>query len=299
MNKKLLIAYALAAIIVFYIINLYRSQHDVEPKVTAIAPPTATPEIPVNQEALELRAHNDAMIEQYTQQIKSSNDTDGEAYYQRALIYLNRQQYRSAIKDLTSALQIVPDSHGALYARALAYKGGNKLDDAMNDLNAAIKLKADFTAAYNARAAIYDEQGKTDEAINDYKNAIALNPNFDQSYYNLGTIYQKQKQFSEAITEYSNAISHNSSIPNATPVELADAKKRLTQAHMTRAYVYLITDDLQAALKDVNIAISSAPKNEAAYRLRADIYSKMGNNESSIADTATADNLSMQNLLEN
>lgn len=297
MNKKLLIAYILAAIIVVYIIHTYRSRHHVKTPAAATASASA-PEISVNQEAAAARIRNQELIVKYTQEIKNSNDANGDAYYQRGLIYLNMQQYRFAIQDFSNALRIVPDSPSALYARALAYQNDNQLDRAIADLNAAIKLKTDFAAAYNTRAVIYEAQGNSDNAINDYKNAIAINPDFDQAYFNLGVLYEKQKQYSEAETEFSSAISHNFTAPNATPAEIADAKKRLLQAYMHRAGVALLVNDLTAALKDINYVIDNDPKSEPAYRLRSDIHNKMGNSADSLADKATADNLSMQNLLE-
>jgi len=299
MNKKLLIAYLLAAVLVYYIIHVYRSHHVVPAAVaTKTAPVAAAPEIPVNKEAETMRARNQELINKYSAQIKSGKDVDGDVYYQRGLLYLSLQQYRVAIQDFSDAIRLVPDSPSAFYARALAYQGEHALDLAIADLNAAIKLKADFAEAYNTRAAIYDDQGNTDNAINDYKNALAINANFDQAYFNLGVLYEKQKQYSEAEAEFGNAISHNIAVANATPSDLAASKKRLLQAYIHRAGVALLVNDLNAALKDINYVIDSDPKNEIAYRLRANIYNKMGNTADSLADKATADNLSMQNLLE-
>jgi tetratricopeptide (TPR) repeat protein len=297
MNKKLLIAYILAALIVIYVIYVYSTRHVAKPRV-AEAPPPAAPEIPMNQEAAAERTRNNELINKYTDQIKKSDGTDGDLYYQRGLIYLKLQQSRLAIQDFSAALRLVPDSPNALYARALAYQKENDLVRSLADLNAAINLKNDFAAAYNIRAIIYDEQGHTDEAINDYKNAIAINPNFDQAYYNLGIIYEKQKQYEEAAAEYSSAISNNVVASDATPAELADAKKRLLQAYIHRAGVELLMNDLEPALKDATYVVDNDPKNEAAFRLRSDIYTKMGRTVEGLADKATADNLSMQNLLE-
>lgn len=302
MNKKLLVAYALAAVLVVYVVHVYRSKNNTAPTATEAvvegASVTTTPEVPVNKEAEATRAHNEELVKKYTEQIAAGKDTDAEGYYQRGLAYMNLEQYRAAIQDFDSSLRIAPESAEALYARALAYQSEKQLDNALTDLNAAIKLKADFAAAYNTRAVIYDEQNKTDEAINDYKNAIAINPNLDQAYYNLGILYEKQKQYTEAEAEYTNAISNNKAAANATAAEIAAAKKRLEQAYVHRSSVYLATNDLSAALKDVNYVIEHDAKNEAAYRLRSEIYNKMGNTADSLADKATADNLSMQNLLE-
>ncbi len=298
MNKKLLVAYGLAAIIVFYFVYSYRSQHHAIPSAKEETPPPAAPEIEANKEVAEQRTRNQTLISKYSEDIKNGKDTDGDVYYQRGLIYLSMQQYRFAIQDFTNAIRIVPDSPSAFYARALAYQGDGDFERAIIDLNSAIKLKADFTAAYNTRAVIYDNLDDTDNAINDYKNAIAIDPNFDQAYFNLGILYEKQKQYEDAEAEFSNAISHNVAVPDATPAELAAAKKRLLQSYMHRAGVALLVNNLTPALKDINYVIDNDPKNESAYRLRSDIYNKMGNTADSLADKATADNLSMQNLLE-
>ena len=92
------------------------------------------------------------LIAEFTAQIEKGDIDGGNTFYQRGIVYLNTEQYRSAIQDFSSTLRYVKDSPYAYYNRALAYIKMDDYKPAVEDLDEAIKLKPDFIDAYNARA---------------------------------------------------------------------------------------------------------------------------------------------------
>lgn len=297
MNKKTLISYVLAAILVIVIIHYYRAHHaaPTTPKAALPAIKTKPEEAKVAPAAVPNKDRE--LLATYTAQINAGKDDEGNVYMQRGLLYVKMQQYRDAIADFSSALKIVPDSPSALFNRALAYEAENMLDKALLDLTQAIKIKPNFADAYNARGLIYVEQNDFPNAITDYNNAVALDPKFDEAYFNLGILYTKQKQFKDAKDAFDKAISNNVPAKDATPEDLAISKKRLMQSYLNRANVNLISGDFKAALADATYVVTNDPTSVDALRLRSVIYDKLGDSAAATNDTAAADNLSMQNLL--
>lgn len=304
MNRRLFITYIVATIIIVAVIYIYKSRN-----ASSLSTPSAPDTSSLQQEAVQpsrppLRqpsdySHDKELISKYTAQITAGEDDGGNAYYQRALVYQHMQQYKSAIKDFTSALELSNNSPRVLYGRALAYQQERMPDNAIIDLSNAIKLKSDFIEAYNLRGVMYDSQGNFKDALADYNNAIALDPNFEQAYFNLGTLYIKQKNLTEAKTAFDDAIKYNVPAQDALPDEIAIAQSNLLQSYLGRSRVNLFLNDLKAALDDVNFVITHDSTNADAYKLRAIIYEKMGDSASAASDYATSDNLSIHNMLNN
>lgn len=304
MNKKHFIAYLLAALVVCVVIYVYRSNSNptaIDSAEVTLANPEEQmqPSEPAGDDSAAANAKNEELIKMYTTKIDTGSETDGDSYYKRGLVYQAMGQYRLAIQDFTRALHIEPKAHNALYARALAYQQERMLDEAVTDLTTAIQLNPNFVAAYNMRGIIYADQNKPNDAMNDYKMVISIDPTFYQAYFNQGILYQQMKQYADAKTAFDQAIASNKPAANATEQEITESKDNLLKAYMHRATVELVTDNLNAALDDVNYVISNDPKNTDAYKLRSEIYAKQGNTADSAADKATADSLSMENLLNN
>lgn len=299
MNKKYLMTYLLVGALACYAFYAYgpyaKSRNATDASETSLATPEQL--IVESQGEVDLNANNEELINSYTAKIEASPE-DAESYYKRGLVYQAMTQYRLAIKDFTRALQIMPKSHNALYARSLSYQKQNMLDEAVADLTAAIDIDPNFIAAYNTRGIVYSEQGKVQEATADYNKALSINPKFYQASFNLGILYQQQKQYPEAKAAFNDAIANNVPAADATQQAIASSKTDLNNAYMHRSTVEMETNNLNAALEDVNYVISNDPKNPEAFRLRSQIYQKQNNPADSAADAATADSLGIEKLLK-
>jgi tetratricopeptide (TPR) repeat protein len=239
------------------------------------------------------------LISMYTSQIVQ-NPKDGNAYYQRALIYQKLNHFNAAIADYTKAIAITPESANAYYNRGLCFEKRLEHDDAIRDFNSALVYKNDDPRIYNARGLSLVEKGNFSGAEADYKKAIQLDPNYQQAYFNLGTLYERDKKPMEALEQYTKAIQF--AVPNKDPNDPTDELQALQhriEAHYRRAIMHLNLNQLDLALKDVNYVIEQDPKNSKAFRLRAAIYTKAGNPGAAASDEVTAQNLGIEGMLNN
>jgi tetratricopeptide (TPR) repeat protein len=106
-------------------------------------------------------------------------------YYNRGVTRYETGDDKSAIADLTRALQDKPGNSPAradcLVARARCYINQAKSAPAMSDLNAAIKLRED-SEAYRLRGIIHKVAHEYDKSLADYEKAIALDPKSAEAY---------------------------------------------------------------------------------------------------------------------
>jgi tetratricopeptide (TPR) repeat protein len=66
------------------------------------------------------------------------------AYYDRGILYIERNDYDKAIEDYSNAIKLdFCHLYAAYYNRGLAYFRKNLYDAALNDLNTALSLKPD------------------------------------------------------------------------------------------------------------------------------------------------------------
>jgi tetratricopeptide (TPR) repeat protein len=118
-------------------------------------------------------------------------------------IYPNPEE---AVRHLTTALGIRPESASTHEVLAVALMAHKKPDEAEAECREAIRLKpGDATAlAYLGNALRW--QGKFDEAERVLREAIRLNPDDAQSHSILGIVINTQGRFDEAVNEYREAI---------------------------------------------------------------------------------------------
>jgi tetratricopeptide (TPR) repeat protein len=107
-------------------------------------------------------------------------------YYNRGVTRYENGDDKSAIADLTRALQDKPGGPLAradcLVARARCYISQEKSAPAMSDLNAAIKLNATDSEAYHLRGIEHKVAHEYDKSLADYEKAIALDPKNATAY---------------------------------------------------------------------------------------------------------------------
>lgn len=123
-----------------------------------------------------LRKETDLAIESYTQALK--NDRKGAASYtNRALAYIDQQQYDLAIKDCTTAVVIDSKYTPPYNTRSIAYLALGQYKDAIKDLDIIILHNPNEPRAYHNRALAYQALGQTDFAAADFKKEAELRAN--------------------------------------------------------------------------------------------------------------------------
>jgi tetratricopeptide (TPR) repeat protein len=190
---------------------------------------------------------------------------------------------RAAIQELSKAIQINPRYSFAYFIRAYIYSQLQEFRQSLNDYNQVIKLNPNLAAAYRSRGVLkQDNLNDAQGALADYNQAIALSPGFALAYSDRGNL--KQNSISDiqgALADYNQAIALNSRDGdfyynrgvlkqeklNDTQGAIADYDRAITlnpkdaSAYTNRGILKQTKlNDIQGALADYNQSITLNPK---------------------------------------
>jgi serine/threonine-protein kinase len=111
-----------------------------------------------------------------------------------------------AIRFLTAAVALQPDSPGCRVNLGNALKDKGLVDEAIACHKKAIELDGQYATAHNNLGTALQRKGQLEEAIAAYKKAIELDPTYVYAHNNLGTALQSKGQCDEAIACFRKAI---------------------------------------------------------------------------------------------
>jgi serine/threonine-protein kinase len=111
-----------------------------------------------------------------------------------------------AVRFLTVAVALRPDSPGARYNLGLALKATGQVGEAIACYQKAIELDRKYAAAHHSLGAARYDQGRVDDAIACYRQAIKLDPKQAETHTNLGIALAAKGQVNEAIACFRKAI---------------------------------------------------------------------------------------------
>ncbi len=172
------------------------------------------------------------------------NPKHSNAYYNRALLHFNNNQYDKALEDCSNALKY-DDKHAAAYGlRGLCYKQKENIDKAIQDFSKEIKYLTDKkikATAYFNRAWTYSMQLKNKEKLADLQKAVELQPENIEYQYECG----------RAKFEVGGEV-YESAIKNFTKVIELDPKHK--EAYTERATYNMTFQHFKEALADLKIA---------------------------------------------
>ena len=129
-----------------------------------------------------------------------------EAFNNRGNLYVNMGRYSQALQDYNEALSHDPKYFNAYYNRGILHLRSNELDEAISDFTQAINSKSDIADAFNKRGVAFSFKGEYKKSFADFTQALKLNNNFAEAYYNRGVIYHLHQQYVPAIANFSEAL---------------------------------------------------------------------------------------------
>jgi tetratricopeptide (TPR) repeat protein len=115
---------------------------------------------------------------------------------------------QQAIQEFSTAIQLNPKYQSAYFIRAYVYKQVQEFQQSLADYSQAILLNPKFSVAYNNRAnlkayKLNDIQG----ALADYNQAILLNPKFSEAYFNRANLKdEKLSDIQGALADFNQSI---------------------------------------------------------------------------------------------
>src|SRR5262249_50052146 len=116
---------------------------------------------------------------------------------------INQQRFAEVAMVAEQALQIDPQSPGALAIRGTARAGLGNRQEGLSDCNAALKSNPETALAYRTRGNIYTRMGRADAAIADLTASLRLEPNSTSSYINRSNAYLKLGEPEQAAADAS------------------------------------------------------------------------------------------------
>jgi tetratricopeptide (TPR) repeat protein len=119
----------------------------------------------------------------------------GDYYATRGAAYFALQQFDKALADLNKALS-VRKAPEFLFQRALVYMAKNNNDSAKADLAEVMKLKPEFSPSYMMRGLIAYQAGEYAEAVTYFNGAVQRVPTYYQAIFARGA--SKKKSGDEA-----------------------------------------------------------------------------------------------------
>jgi tetratricopeptide (TPR) repeat protein len=124
----------------------------------------------------------------------------------RLVLETKPQHWAEAVRFLTAAVALRPDTPGAHLNLGSALRAGGQVDEAIACAEKAIALDHRYAKAHTNLGNALADKGKMDEAIACWRKAIALDPKDANAYYNLGTALADKGQVDEAIACLKKAI---------------------------------------------------------------------------------------------
>jgi tetratricopeptide (TPR) repeat protein len=174
---------------------------------------------------------------------------NAKTFYDRGVQFLFKNDYETAIVDLTEAILLDHNYTNAYYFRGDAYYYKKDYDRAIADYTQAIRIDPNYKQAYFSRGDAYYEKEDYDRAIADYTQAIRIDPNYDRAYNNRGYSYYKKNEYDRAIADYTQVIRID---PNNT------------YNFNRRGLMYFEKKDYNRAIADFEAALNIDPNNTNA-----------------------------------
>ena len=162
---------------------------------------------PKNHDYYLRRATRYRQLEVYGQAINDCNmvlkmvsgKAKSAAYIERGLTYLSLKNFRKALKDYSTAIEISPERPLAYSLRSIVYRCLGRYYDEIKDLTSAIAINPQNGSLYLFRAGAYFQVGLLRESIDDSRKAANLSPFLWEAYQQTANAYEELGLYKESI----------------------------------------------------------------------------------------------------
>lgn len=206
--------------------------------------------------------------------------------YYRAQVYINLEDYDSAISVLLSDPLTVNDEYN-LTAIARSYYYLSEYKNAISYLDEAISLNSTWYYPYMFRAYAYQDSGLHRQAVSDFINTLELEDSYSEVSFYYGISLYELEKFDSAAVQFSNVISLD---------------EDYTEAYDYRARTYMKMENIEAAIEDYTTSISQYASDDLVFKERGEAYLITGDIEKACADfgvSSALGNNEVQQLIAN
>ncbi len=202
----------------------------------------------------------DDAIEQFTKAIELDPDDD-KAYIQRALAYIQLNDFEKASLDFDRALVFNEKDGGLYYLSGNSYYllGNNEIS--LDRLSKAISYKNNFQEAFKVRSLVLMELRRYQEALDDCRKSLKIKEDA-KGFYNLAMVYEKLEMFPEAEEAYRLSIDEN---------------PRIIETHFALASLLYLTANYPDAYTSISQVLQLDPNMLEGILLQAQILAAQKN----------------------
>ena len=211
----------------------------------------------------------------------------------RAQLHLRSREFEPAIDELKALAKNQPKLTGALLLLADAYRGAGKFDDAENIIREQIKENPKASRLYSLLGIVQEQAKKPEEARQSYEKVLEIEPQDLLALNQLVSLDVKAKDFASAHKQVQERLQKQ---PDSAPLHIFEGKILMAEgkwkeaettlkkaielnSNLPAAYdllvsVYLATNRLPEAAREVESVLTKAPKNLGALMTLARIREK-------------------------
>ncbi len=208
------------------------------------------------------------------------NPKDARGFSYRGELYAEQANYEKSIKDFTEAIKLSPDDECLYYSRARSYSYNNQRNLAFEDSKKTIELNPQYINGYYSRGSDYLNLGYRNEAIEDWKAGSKILAKEIEKQPNKGCIF-----YNYILKSLFDTLS-GEGIPKALESlnKSIEIKSDYYLSYYYRGITYHFLKNYQSAIIDFDKAIKLNPNFAEIYKIRAETYNKIGENEKAEAD---------------
>jgi tetratricopeptide (TPR) repeat protein len=207
------------------------------------------------------------------------------AYAHRALSFLGKKDYATALLDCDEAIRLAPPDAYGHNVRGLVLSARGDRAGAVAHYSKAIQLNPRDAVVYANRAWAHYEQGENDRAVADFGEAVRLDPKYAWAYNGRGNAHLAKKDYERAVRDYFAAAEHDFRFPASVRTNIGYAlylakrpeealkwftealafDPRYARAHFWRGAVYEDHEEYGSAEREYRAAVEL----DATYATRA------------------------------
>lgn len=179
-----------------------------------------------------------------------------------------QDKHEDAIKQLTTALKIRPNSPEAHNSLGTVLASQGNLDEAISHFRKALQLKPDFAQAHNNLGLALTSKDEFNDAIHHFRQALKIEPHFIEAYCNLGNALASQGKLNEAIQTLREALAYN---------QQPDLKHNVADIHFSLATALKKSNKIQQASHEFTSAVEEYRRQMAQDPTSVKTVSRLGN----------------------
>lgn len=188
-------------------------------------------------------------------------DDYGEAYREKGVAQFYLKRFLDAEKSLEKSFRLNPSQPDIATDLGSIYLKNGNMKNAFRYLKIAQTRNNNAHIVFNNLGAAHARTGKNREALKNWKQALEKNPNIPEIHVNMGVVYEKTGKKKKAIAAYQKAL------------ELDDSN---AMAHYNLGVIYAKEKDFPKAIEEWETATKLDSKDENILNSLAWAYEKTG-----------------------